>query len=140
MGRERTLLERIAATGEGERLEPSPREDFEALADSVRRNLERMLSSRHGLSQALPDYGLPALTDLVLGSRDYVQRVQEAIRTAVDKYEPRLRQVRVTHRAEEGDKQTLSFLIEGMLVGRTAQHRVCFSTAPSREGRFEVSE
>lgn len=140
MGRERTLLERIAGTGDGERFQSSAAEDIEALADSVRRHLRRLLSSRHGLSQALPDYGLPAMTDLVVGSSDYVHRVQEAIRSTVEKYEPRLRHVRVTHHAGEGDKHTLSFLIEGVLVGRTGQHRVCYSTGPSGDGRFEVNE
>jgi len=140
MRRERTLLERIAATAEGERLDLSPQEDLEALADSVRRNLRRLLSSRHGLSQSAPDYGLPAFTDLVLGSRDCTETVRKAIFDSVLAYEPRLREVTVTpHRAEEESaKQTLSFVIVGKLVGR--KESLSFETSPSGDGRFEVND
>ena len=98
MARERTLLERIAAAGGPTRqsVAASATEDVQALIESVRRHLRRLLNSRHGLSEALPDYGLPAMTDLTVGSRDYAQALQEAVRKAVEKYEPRLRRVQVT--------------------------------------------
>ena len=69
--------------------------------DSVRGHLRRLLNSRHGLSEAMPDYGLPALTDMTVGSRDYAHAIQEAIRVAVEKYEPRLDRVRVTRVVDE---------------------------------------
>ena len=142
MGRERMLLDRIAA-GEGrgrDRYEPSTTEDVEALMDSVRRHLARLLNARHELSEAMPDYGLPALTDLTVEGGDYVQLIQDAVRVAIEKYEPRLRRVRVTRVVDEDARQTLSFRVDAVLVGQTGEHRVCYETAVTGSGQFDVSE
>lgn len=141
MGREQTLLERIASRGgyRSSRYEPSATEDVDALMDSVRHNLARLLNARHGMSEALPDYGLPALNDLTVGSGDYVSRVEKAIRVAVDKYEPRLRRVRVSPVVDE-NHQTLAFRVDAVLIGQSGEHRVWYETVVTGNGEFEVSE
>ena len=75
MGRELTLLERIArgAGSARQRYEATAEEDIEAMMESVRRHLGHLLNSRHGMCECLPDYGLPALSDLTVGVKDYVQ-------------------------------------------------------------------
>ena len=140
MGREQVLLERIAAAGKASRgrVEPSTTEDVEALMASVRRHLVRLLNARHGLSKALPDYGLPALVDVTTGSGDFWRSIQEAIRVAIEKYEPRLRRVRVNRAVDAAAPQTLSFRVEATLVGRTSHHRVFYETTVSGNGRFDV--
>ncbi len=140
MGLEQTLLQRIAAAGDRSRgrLEPSAKEDPEALMDSVRQNLARMLNSRHGFSQAMPDYGLPALTDLTSGSGDHVKAIEEAIRVAIEKYEPRLRRVKVKRVIDEDAPHTLSFRVDATLIGRSGQHRVFYETTVSGQGRYDV--
>ena len=102
MAREQTLLDRIAASARqrGGRYERTAQEDPEALMESVRRHLTHLLNARHAMSEALPEYGLPALTDVTVGTRDYVGLVRDAIRTAVERFEPRLRRVRVKVRAQ----------------------------------------
>ena len=142
MGREYTLLQRLASAsshGRG-RLEPTATEDLDALMESVRRHLGRLLNARHGMSEALPDYGLPALTDLVIGSGDYTQRVLEAIRIAIEKYEPRLRRVKVERVLDEDEKHTVSFRVEANLVSQTGEHRVCYETLVTGNGQFQVSD
>ncbi len=146
MGREQTLLDRMAARRERgrSRQQVTAGEDLDALMDSVRRHLKRLLNSRHGMCEALPDYGLPALADLVIGSGDYILRVQDAIKTAVEKYEPRLRRVRVSrvaHDADEKDQdRTLAFRIDAVLVSQSGDHRVWYETEVAGTGEFEVSE
>ena len=142
MARERMLLDRIAelgAAGEN-RFEPTASEDVDALMESVRRNLIRLLNARHGMSEAMPDYGLPALTDLTIGSLDYAQQVQEAIKVAIDKYEPRLRAVRVSPSADEEGRQKLGFRVEASLVSQSGEHRVWYETTVKGNGEFDVSE
>ena len=142
MGREKTLLQRLAAmedSGRG-RYESSATEDLDALMDSVRDHLGRLLNARHGMSEAMPDYGLPAMTDLTIGSGDYVQRVQEAVRVAIEKYEPRLRRVHVTRVDDEDSVHRLVFRVDAVLMSQTGEHRVCYETQVASSGRFDVSE
>jgi type VI secretion system protein len=140
MGREQTLLQRIGAAGDRSHsvLEPSASEDIEALMDSVRHNLTRLLNARHGLSEAMPDYGLPALTDLTSGSGDHVHAIEEAIRVAIEKYEPRLRRVQVKRIVDEDAPHTLSFRVDATLVGRSGQHRVFYETTVTGQGQYDV--
>jgi type VI secretion system lysozyme-like protein len=142
MGRERMLLDRIADRGDPRhgRYEPSATEDIGTLMESVRRHLDRLLNARHDMCETVPDYGLPALTDLTIGSGDYVQRVQKAIHEAIKKYEPRLRNVKVGRVEDEEDAHTVSFRIEAKLVGETDEVSVCYETMVTGSGQFEVSE
>ena len=84
MAREQMLLDRLAALGgtQQSRYHPTTEQDIDALIASVQRNLQRLLNARHGMSEALGDYGLPALTDLIVGSADYVEAVAASIKTA----------------------------------------------------------
>lgn len=141
MPREQTLLERIAAReeGGGRRQEARATEDLDALMDSVRVHLARLLNARQGMSEAQPDYGLPALSDLTIGVGDYVKKVRDSIQTAIEKYEPRLRRARVTLVTDEDQERTLAFRVDAVLVSRTGEHRVWYETSLAGDGQFDVT-
>ena len=141
MGREQSLLQRVAARAEASRgrQEVTATEDLDAVMDSVREHLIQLLNARHGMSEALPDYGLPALTDLMAGSEDYVIKVLDSIKTTVEKYEPRLRRVRVTRVDDDETGQVLSFRVDATLVSESGEHRVWYETMVTGIGEFDVS-
>lgn len=140
MGREQSFLDRIANLTGGRSSGQTTNEDIEALARSVREHLGRLLNARHGMSEALPDYGLPSLLDLTMGSGEYVQAVRDAIRTSIEKYEPRLRRVRVSQVQEEDvSTQKLKFVIDAVLVTESGEQRVWYETAINRVGEFDVA-
>jgi type VI secretion system protein len=138
--REGTLLQRLSKAGgrRSGRVQPTAAEDVEALMESVRQHLTRLLNSRHGMCECLPDYGLPALNDLTVGKADHVRAVEEALRTTIEKYEPRLRRVKVTRITEEDHGRSLSFRVEATLVGKSGEHRVWYETAVRGHGEFDV--
>ena len=143
MAQEHTLLKRI--TDYGTRAAGRPREasavdNMRTLEESVRQHLNQLLNSRHGMSEALPDYGLPALTDLTGGAANYARLLQEAIRLAVEKYEPRLRRVRVTRQEEDETAQKMVFRVEGELQSRSGRVGVSYEAAVAGDGRFDVKD
>jgi len=142
MAFEDSLLDRITAGEARSRgsAGATAAEDVELLMGSVQRHLVRLLNSRHGLAQAAPDYGLPAMSDLVMGGPGYVDRVRKAILVAVQKYEPRLRRVRVERANDDEVSQRLAFRVEGVLVGRSGEHRVFYETSLAGSGQFDVSD
>ena len=143
MAREQTLLERIASCERRlrDRLQPTTNENIDALMESVRFHLARLLNARHGMSEAMPDYGLPALTDLVVGSGTYIEAVEEAIRVTIDKYEPRLRRVRVTRiQDDEGMGRMLAFRVDAVLISQSGEHKVWYETEVTGAGDFDVTD
>jgi type VI secretion system protein len=107
--------------------------------ESVRLNLERIINARQGMSECLPDYGLPALSDLIVGVNDYVQIMRDAIQTAIENYEPRLRNVRVSRVQDEDGGRTLAFRVDAVLVARSGEHRVWYETSITGDGQFDVT-
>ena len=68
MPRERSLFERLRnPSGEGPR---TIHENTSRLAESVLSNLRHLLNSRPGISPAMPDYGIPDLTEVVYNMPD----------------------------------------------------------------------
>jgi len=135
MGRERSLLDRLD--------DPRPNaprrveESTEDLADSVLAHLQRMLNTRQGNCLTLDDYGIPDFTDMVHSFPEAVGRMQRAIRQSVERYEPRLRRVRVNP-VDEEDYFRLRFEITGELVTADEQAAVWFETTISPSGRISV--
>ncbi|MBD1553193.1 type VI secretion system baseplate subunit TssE [Pseudomonas typographi] len=93
---------------------------------SVAGHLGKMLSTRAGSVQTLPDYGLPDLNDMRLSLHDAMRQARTAIQGFIERYEPRLSQVRVGPLPHTHDPLTLAFTIEGQLELDGLQQAVCF--------------
>ena len=134
------LLARIAQSERGGRSSrgPSAVEDVNVLMESVRAHLRRLLNARHGMSQCVADYGLPAISDLSVDVGDYVKAMQDAIATTIERYEPRLRRVRVTRVVDEHEGRSLTFRVDAVMVGKSSEHRVYYETSLGGGGQFDV--
>ena len=89
--------------------------------ESIRRHLLRMLTTRQGAVQALPDYGLPDLNDLSLSRAEVVRQCCRAIEECVAKYEPRLVNASVRQAHLDDGQFAMGFHIEA--VRQDAQGR-----------------
>lgn len=106
---------------------------------SVAAHLAKMLSTRAGSVQTLPDYGLPDLNDMRLSLHDSLQQARIAIERFIEAYEPRLRQVRVISLPRSHDPLSLSFAIEGLLQVEGIKRHVSFSASLDGSGQVKVN-
>lgn len=136
MARERNLLDRL----DQPRPQASRRvgESTEELADAVLSNLQQMLNTRQGNCLTLEDYGIPDFTDMIHNFPEAVGQMQRAIRRSIERYEPRLRRVRVTP-VDSGDEfLQLRFEITGELVTADEDASVWFETTIAPSGKINV--
>ena len=136
MPREQTLLERLRDPDA--RPGRSIHENTNRLAESVMRNLRRLLNSRHGVSPIAADYGIPDLSDVVHDFPDAIAGMRKAIKTTIEKYEPRLRRVNIKHVASPDDPLALRFEITGELVTEEERASVWFETRIDGSGAVQV--
>lgn len=95
---------------------------------SVIDNLNRLFNSRQGTIGHLPDYGLPNLSEIYRDAPETIDVFRAAIRETVEKYEPRMRRVRVTHQPSGPHAGRLVFLLTGELVdGERVQFETTFA-------------
>ncbi|MCS3420926.1 type VI secretion system protein [Pseudomonas sp. BIGb0450] len=85
------------------------------IVESVARHLAKMLSTRMGSVQTLPDYGLPDLNSMHLSLHDSVSQARFLIERFIQAYEPRLKDVRVKVLPQDRDPLALAFAIEGAM-------------------------
>lgn len=82
--------------------------------ESIRLHLMRMLTTRQGAVQALPDYGLPDLNDLSLSRAEVIRQCCAAIEKCIAGYEPRLQGAKVGYLHLEESQFVMAFRIEAM--------------------------
>lgn len=85
---------------------------------SIISNLNYLFNARTGSLVHLPDYGLPDITEIYRDIPDSVAKLQRAIKSAVEKYEPRLQRVRVEPQPTEPSSMRLVFLLNAELQNR----------------------
>jgi len=129
-----SLFERL--DGSAELRDGIPNND--AISASVAAHLSKMLSTRAGSVQALPDYGLPDLNDMRLSLHDSLQKARAAIERFIEVYEPRLSQVKVLTLPRDHDPLNLSFAIEGMLTLDGMRQAVSFAVRLDGRGQAMV--
>ena len=105
---------------------------------SVAAHLAKMLSTRAGSVQTLPDYGLPDLNDMRLSLHDALQQARIAIERFIEAYEPRLTQVRVVSLPRDHDPLSLAFAIEGQLEIDGVKRTVSFAAQLDGSGQVKV--
>ena len=112
---------------DGQRIDATPEEDHLLL--SVMSNLNYLFKTRRGALVHLPDYGLPDITEIYRDIPDSVLKLRQSIRHAIERYEPRLRRVRVDPQDNEPFEMRLTFLVTGELPNRQpVRFRTTFSS------------
>lgn len=135
--REDRLLERIRAW---ER-EPHrrAREDPKRIIDSVLNHLQRILNTRQGSTPIAEDYGVPDFTEFLRRYPDSLNDFERSIRQTIQKYEPRLRAVRVRLIPQEDDAFSLRFQIAAKLATEEYKESVRFESLVDSDGKISVN-
>jgi type VI secretion system protein len=133
--REERLLERIRLQENA----PARRatDDHRRCINSVLSHLQRILNTRQGNVLIGDDYGVPDFIDFLQNCPDSVRDIEHSIRAAIDKYEPRLSEVRVTFDSQEDDVLVLRFQIAARLSTDGGQP-VYFETLLDTDGKIRV--
>ena len=132
----RTLLERIR--------NPGPRDERQmhvSTADvfhSILNNLQNLLNTTQGNSRLDEDYGLPHLTTVRSAMPISLGRYEASIRRTIERSEPRLKQVRVKHVADDSQQLGLRFEISGVIEEDDGRRMVRFETVADDSGRVQV--
>ena len=136
MARERSLLERFRTP------EPDAQrtihQDTRRLTESVMENLRKLLNSLHGNSPTVGEYGIPAMVDLLHDFPDAIGRMRKAVKTTIERHEPRLRRVNVRPIDSPDDAMALNFEITAELVTDDEKANVSFSTRIDGLGHVKV--
>ncbi|MBU8900871.1 type VI secretion system baseplate subunit TssE [Corallococcus sp. H22C18031201] len=127
----RGLLSRIAE-GNGA-LAPSG-----DVLESIAEHLRALLNTRKGESVATPHYGILDLNDIIHSYPSAIPRMTQSIRTAIQEFEPRLKNVVVTYVPDEIDPTALRFDITAQLATRERKGMVRFHSQLSPGGRVEL--
>jgi type VI secretion system protein len=83
---------------------------------SIMDHLNRLFNTREGSLPHLKDYGLPDISEIYRKMPHGIEELQKAIRRTVEKYEPRLRKVKVTPRETDPKDFKLVFILSGELA------------------------
>jgi type VI secretion system protein len=97
-----------------------------------------MLNTRRGISMTVPDYGIPDLPDLVHSFPEAIAFMRREIRVSIEKYEPRLKNVVITHVAAVDDLFHLNFEIRAELATESDRMPVAFRTTLDATGRANI--
>lgn len=82
--------------------------------ESVLRHLRMMCETRAGTMLACPEYGIATVSEMVHAFPDAIAEMARSIRTTIQKFEPRLQNVKIVHLPAED--LTLRFEISAHLA------------------------
>jgi type VI secretion system protein len=123
-----------------ERLESgASRRPQDSVVESVASHLAKMLSTRVGSVQTLPDYGLPDLNDMRFSLHDALSQARFLIERFIQSYEPRLKDVRVKAFPQDRDPLVLAFSIEGVMEIDGVKQTVAFCANLAHGAQVEVT-
>lgn len=136
MKRERSLLSRIDSADTIGRY--TTKVSVDEMLDNISDNVQHMLNVRLGSVKALDDYGMPDFNDVVKEFPDAITRIRSVIKSFLDKYEPRLSNVVVTHIHDPHQPLLLKFSIAGNIKVNNKASKVSFNTVLTGAGQATV--
>jgi len=105
--------------------------------DSIMAHVQRILNTRQGNVLIAEDYGVPDFLNFLQSFPDSVRQIEASIRTAINRYEPRLSGASVTFIPREDDELTLRFQIIANLA-MAGERQVLLETVVDTDGRVCV--
>jgi len=105
--------------------------------DSVLAHLQRILNTRQGNVLLAADYGIPDFLNFLQTYPESIREIEASIKTAIDKYEPRLSGTSVTFMPDEDETLTLRFQIMAALTVED-NRKVFLETVVDIDGRIKI--
>ncbi len=133
----RTLFERLQQDRTSQPVFTEKQEA--ALRSSILQNLERILNSRAGMSQACEGYGIPDLTQIVNGVPERARDIERALEQCIRQYEPRLTQVEVEHIPDAHGPMTACFKVRAAASTGKSAEDLWFETVVVSSGRVRLT-
>lgn len=112
-------------------------EDLRRCIDSIIEHLQKMLNTRQGNVPIADDYGVPDFLDFLQSYPDSVHEIELSLKSAVERYEPRLAGTSVTFIPGEDETLTLRFQIMARLATE-GERQVYLETLVDTDGRISV--
>lgn len=112
--------------------------DASELAESVMANLRNLLNTRRGAVPLGPDYGMPDFNDMTFQFPDAIPIIGRELKQAIQKYEPRLRNIQVSHLPDPDNPISLCYRISAELVMEGDSERLQFETILGDDGHCRV--
>jgi type VI secretion system protein len=134
--REERLTERIRAWNSGRYRRG--RQDSKRMMESIIRYLECILNTRQGNAQIADDFGIPDFTDFKSAFPEAHRDLERVIRQTIQKYEPRLKSVRVKFNHQDDALLTVSFQIIASLILEGRKDAVVFESILDSDGKISI--
>lgn len=119
----------------GENLRRQQEEDMIA---SIQSNLVLILNTRQGMTEHLPDFGLPDIHYVYNSLPQSLDALGEEIRQSLQKYEPRLRNIQVRFVSKSSDTFRATYHILGEIREGAEVSRIAFKTEVLRDGSADA--
>jgi len=134
--REERLLERINVWSK----EPERRGGNYTwrMVESVLNHLKRILNTRKGNVLIAEDYGVPDFTELLRAYPDSIRDLEKNIKHMIQKYEPRLKAVRLSFVPQDDDILSLHFRVEAKLNVDDENIPVNIETVLASDGKVDI--
>ncbi len=105
------------------------------LLKSITDHLSRLLNTRQGSLQHLPDYGVPDIAQIYRGLPASFNQLRFTVLELIQKYEPRLERMKMTLLPFKPEELKIAFQLSGYFKGG---HAVVFQTSFSSSGEAAV--
>ncbi len=114
--------------------------DMSRLKRSILNHLQHMFNSRHGHAPAQPDFGIPDLNEFMFEFPESVTPMRQAIERSIEKYEPRLKNVKAVWVRDEDNPLNIRFEISARLAIEKGNVPFKFATQVGSASGLDLSE
>jgi len=114
--------------------------DTAKIQESVLNQLNRILNSKQKTALAAPDFGMPDFTNMPGSfSLETYSDFESTIKGVIEKYEPRLKNVNVSHAKDENSFLSLKFKVEGRIILEYSSIEISLETVIDPEGKININ-
>ena len=122
----------------GRSLFPKEKGIESGLAWSIRNSLKVLLNTKRGTLLHLPDYGLPEISSVQENLPDSLELLRSNIAASVQKYEPRLTNIKVTLTRKDDKVFRATYMVTAKVVSKYEEIPVIFKTEIKSDGKIEI--
>ncbi len=115
------------------------RQDSGRKVESVIQYLQKLLNSKQGTTLMDDAYGMPDFTDLTVLFPDSVRDIERSISETMQRYEPRLSQVKVDFVFQDEESLSLRFQIHAVLKTDENEMSVTLESAIDTNGKMKIN-